>query len=323
MLQGFGIARQLDMDDEAERGNIDTARSHVSRHANPCSLVAQRLQRIVTLVLAVLARQRHSGKTALDQAGVKVADIITCGAKQHRGFGFVKAQQVDHRMFDVRRRDRHRLIGNINMALRIIDRGNAQGVLLIALGQCDDGLGHGCRKHHGAPRCWRRIEDFLKVITKAHVEHLVCLIEHGKLQRRQVKRAALEMIAQAARCADDDMRALIERAALFRWVHTANTSGDAGVERGEQPLKLTADLQSQFARRRDHQRQRGAGSGQGFRFGQQLHADGEAEGNGLARAGARRNDQIAIERARLDNRRLDRSRRGIALGRNGLGKRGR
>ena len=101
MLQNFGVARHLDVDDEAERGDIDPARGDVGRDAHPRAAIAQRLQRVVALVLAVLARQSDGSEAALDERGVEVADIVARGAEQHRRFGLVKPQQVDHRMFDV------------------------------------------------------------------------------------------------------------------------------------------------------------------------------------------------------------------------------
>ena len=42
----------------------------------------------------------------------------------------------------------------------------------------------------------RRVEDFLELFAKAHVEHLVGLVEHRHAQRRKVERAAFEMVAE-------------------------------------------------------------------------------------------------------------------------------
>ena len=55
MLQTFGIARQLDMNDERKVGQIDTTCSNVGRDTNACAPVAERLQGLVTLGLAMLA----------------------------------------------------------------------------------------------------------------------------------------------------------------------------------------------------------------------------------------------------------------------------
>ncbi len=251
-----------------------------------------------------------------------MADIVARRAEQHRGFGFMVAQQVDHRIFDIRRRNRHRLIDDIDMALLVIDGRNAQRFVLITLGQRDNRLGHGRRKQQRPAGSGGGVEDFLEIVAKAHVEHFVGLVEHGELQRRQVEHAAFEMIAQAARGADDDMRAGIERAAFARRVHAADASGDAQIHPRNQPGQLQADLQGQLAGRRDHQRQRRARRRQRGIVGQQLHPDGKAESHGLARAGARGNHQVAAQRFGLNDRRLDGGRLAIAPGGEGVGERG-
>src|SRR3546814_4280910 len=71
---------------------IDAARSDVGRDADLGAAVAQRLQRLVAFVLAMLARQGNRGETALDEARVKAADIVPRRAEQHRGFGIVKTE---------------------------------------------------------------------------------------------------------------------------------------------------------------------------------------------------------------------------------------
>ncbi len=157
----------------------------------------------------------------------------------------------------------------------------------------------------------RRVEDFLELLAKAHVEHLVGLVEHDDAKRGQVERAALQMIAKPARRADDDMRAALQRAALLHRVHAADAGDDAGAGGGVEPLQLLADLDRKLAGRRDHQAERLARPGRAVAF-QQLAGDGEAEGDGLARAGLRGNDQVAAIGLVLDDRRLDRGQRVIA-----------
>ena len=115
------------------------------------------------------------------------------------------------------------------------------------------------------------------------------------------------MVAQAARRADDDMRAMAEVAALLGRVHSAHAGGDAGARGAIEPFQLAADLQRQFARRCDHQRQRQA-------FAQQFARHGQAEGDGLARTGLRRHQKVAAMRFLLRDFALDRSQCFIALG---------
>ena len=87
-----------------------------------------------------------------------MADVVARGAEQHRGLGLVEAQQVDHRVLDVRRRDRDRLVGDVAVAAIVVDGRDAQRVVLVALGERDDRPRHGRREQQRAARrrAWRR-----------------------------------------------------------------------------------------------------------------------------------------------------------------------
>ncbi|EQB30589.1 hypothetical protein M529_19780 [Sphingobium ummariense RL-3] len=323
MLHRLRIAGQLDMHDQGERGQVDAARGDVGRDADPRPLVAQRLERVVALVLAMLARQRHGGEAPLGEAGVEVADIVARRAEQDRRFRLVEAQQVDHGIFDIRGGDGHRLIADVAMAPLLPDGGDAQRVTLVALRQRDDRLGHGGGKEQGAPVLRRRVEDLLQILAEAHVEHLVGFVENGRAQRGEIERAALQMIAQAARRADDDMRAAVQRPPFPAGVHAADAGRDPGARVAIEPFQFPADLQRQLARRRDDERQRGGGIGQLAIVAQQLARHGEAEGNGLARSGLRRDDEVAAGGLPLGDLRLDGGEGFIALGDERAGEDGR
>ena len=318
MLHRFRVTRQFDMHDQAERGQVDAARGDVSGDADAGALVAQRLQRMVALILAMLARQGHGRKAALGKARMQMADIVARGAEQDGCFRFMETQQVDHRILDVGRRHRHRLVADVAMAALFRHGRNAQRILLVPLGHRHDGLGHGGGKEQRAPIFGRAIEDRFQILAKAHVEHLVGFVQHHRSHGRQVQRAAFQMVAQAAGRADDDMRAMAEVAALLGRVHPAHAGGDAGARGAIEPFQLAADLQRQFARRCDHQRQRQAGNGQALRFAQQFARHGQAEGDGLARTGLRRHQKVAAMRFLLRDFALDRSQCFIALGDEGL-----
>ena len=293
MLQGFGIARQFNVNHQAEARQIDPARGDVGGHADPRPPVTQRLQRMVAFALAVLARQRHRVEPALEQAGMQAPDIVARGAEQDRGFRFVQPQQVDHGVFDVGRGHGHRLVADIAVAAFGRDRRYAQSICLVAPGQRGNRGRHRRREQHRAAFGRGAVENFLEVFAEAHVEHLVGLVEHDRAQSGQVERAAFEVVTQPARCAHDDVRAVVQGPPLAARVHAADTRGDARAGRGEEPFQLAADLQRQFARRRDYQRQRPAGSGQAFAVAQHHIGEGQPEGDGLARSRLGRHDQIA------------------------------
>ena len=168
------------------------------------------------------------------------------------------------------------------------------------------------RKQQSATLIRGRFENFFKIVAEAHVEHFVGFIEHDIAQAGEIECAAFEVIAQAARGADDDLGPVVECTAFLDCVHTADTRCDAQARLGEQPHQFAADLQRQFARGCDHQRQGAAAKAFGFGF-ENAFGHGDAKGNRLARAGLCRHEQIAVVRFGRQNGGLNRGRFGIAL----------
>ena len=54
MLERFCIARQLDVDHQRDRWQVDPACRDIGRHADSRALIAKCLQRMIAFVLAVL-----------------------------------------------------------------------------------------------------------------------------------------------------------------------------------------------------------------------------------------------------------------------------
>ena len=114
---------------------------------------------------------------------METADVIARRAEQHCGFGVVQAEQVDDRAFDIGGGDGDGLIGDVAMAAVLANSRNAQRVLLVALGELNDRIGDRGGEEQGAASRGGAVEDFLKVVAKAHVEHFVGFVEDGDTQR--------------------------------------------------------------------------------------------------------------------------------------------
>ena len=113
------------------------------------------------------------------------------------------------------------------------------------------------------------------------------------------------MIAQPARRADHDVRAGGQFALLTARVHAADAGNHARVRMLIEPGEFAMDLQRQFARRRDDQRQRGGGALEPLGAIQQVVRNRQTVGDSLARTGLRRNQQIAARGVIRKHRCLD------------------
>src|SRR3546814_16341720 len=101
-------------------------------------------------------------------------------------------------------------------------------------------------KKQGAVCLGRRVEDFLEVLAEPHVEHLVGLVEHRDAQAFEVERDAFEMVAQPPRRADDDLYALVQRAALAARVHAADAGSECRAGPWLGPAEFAPALSRQF-----------------------------------------------------------------------------
>ena len=158
------------------------------------------------------------------------------------------------------------------------------------LGQTRDLRRHGGREEQGLLARRRHLEDALDVGDEAHVQHAVGFIDDHDLHAGHQQLAALEMVQQASRRGDEDVRAALEVFDLRAVCAAAEHGGDvlAGVARN-----LHAgfrDLLRQFARGADHE---DAGLAAHFlRAAQAVHR-GKQERGGFARAGAGCGDDVA------------------------------
>ena len=198
---------------------------------------------------------------------------------------------------------------------------NAQRIALEITGQFGNFFRHGGRKHQGAAFGRGCVQDIFQILAEPQIKHLVRFIQNGGAQTRQIKRAAVDMVAQTPRRADNNMRATVQRALFGAVIHAADTSGDLRASGAVKPIQLAGDLQGQFARRGNHQGHRGVCIKQLVRATQQLIRNRDAKGHGLARPGLRRNQHIAVLGFGRQNRHLNGGKGFITLSRQCRGQR--
>src|SRR3546814_4841875 len=95
VLQCFSVARNVGVNDEAQIGQINTARCHVRRHAYTRTAVPQSLHGMIALILAMLARKRDSIEPALNKAGMQAPNAFARRAEDNGNVRFMETQKVD------------------------------------------------------------------------------------------------------------------------------------------------------------------------------------------------------------------------------------
>ncbi len=182
---------------------------------------------------------------------------------------------------------------------------DVQGLALVALRQLADGGREGGGDQVCAALGGRLLEDPLELLAEAHVEHLVGLVEDDRPEGSAVEGAALDVVEQAAGGADHDPRSAPQLPPL------AGHAGAAGADRHVhapdsrvEPAELALDLAGQLAGGGDDEHARTGGPLSRRR--DQLLRHGEAQGDGLARPGLGRDQEVAPLRVALEHGALDR-----------------
>jgi hypothetical protein len=183
-----------------------------------------------------------------------------------------------------------------------LGRGIARGALAVALGAgrvaVGEALGLFAHALHAG-------EDVADVVAEADVEHAVDLVEHDEADVVEVDDPPVQHVDHPAGGADDDLRVVLEELHLdgdfLPAVHRDGTDGGVLPE----PLDFDVHLHGQFAGGDENDRLRR----------QALAAVGkqrDAEGGGLAGAGAGLAEDVGAGQGAGDQQRLD-FRRGDVL----------
>ena len=78
-----------------------------------------------------------------------------------------------------------------------------------------DRLGVRCTKQQRLPFRRNVGKDRINLIHESHIQHSVCFIEHERMQRTEINGAAAQVFVHAPWCADNDVRAALQRRRLI------------------------------------------------------------------------------------------------------------
>ena len=173
-------------------------------------------------------------------------------------------------------------------------------VVQILSGDLADRGGHGGREQRDLLVLWSVGENALDIFGETHLQHLVGFVEDEVVQMREIQGATFEVIDDAARCADHDVRSA-PQAGQLHGVGLAAIDRQHGDPRQMRPVPAEGlgNLQSQFAGRGQHQRL-GVLAG-----GVDARQDRDGERRGLSGAGLGEADHVGTGQQGRDGGRLD------------------
>ena len=161
-------------------------------------------------------------------------------------------------------------------------------------------------------------EDLLDVVDEPHVEHLVALVQHAEPQVPQLERAALQVVLDSPRSADDDVDAAAERAFLGLVLRPPVQTQARQAVRSPDGLEVRRDLLGELAGRGQDDAARRAAVGAALRrvavppLGgnpREPLDDREDKRERLAAAGPCPSDDVRAVEDQVERRRLDREQR--------------
>ncbi len=276
------VGGRVHVDDQVQIVDVDAPRRHVRRDERGDLAVLELVQRPVALRLGTSAVQGRGAHTAGEEPlreavgaalGVHEHDHATVAGRDAGGHGLL-VRLVRH--------VQHVVLHGGDGAGRRVDRVHDR-VGEEHLDQPVDVLVEGRREQHPLPVRLDLLEECDDLRHEAHVGHLVGLVQDGDGHRVQSAVTALDEVLEAAGRGDQDFGTAAQRTGLPADRHAADDGGDAQVHGGRVRGQRVGDLLGEFPGGDEDERQRGVRLGAASRgAGEQR----EAEGQGLARAGA-------------------------------------
>ena len=249
----FRVGRHVDVDDGRQAGDVEAARGDIGRHQHRAALVGKAHQHLVALALLEFPIQREGAEALLLQRHHEPAAL---------GFGIAESQCAGRTEMIEQQADRvaalavvHLVPALLDLAARVLGRDLHRDRVAHEL-RCElgDAIGIGGRKEQGLAHC-RALPGYGDdVVEETHVQHAVGFVEHQRVERVELQAGAFEVVHHAARCADHDMRAMLQGGELAAQRHTATQSHHLDiVVRPRQPSNFGRDLVGQLACRAQHQ----------------------------------------------------------------------
>ena len=297
------ILRQRVIDYVCEVYDVDTARRNVRSHQDVGLARLELAQNLLALRLRHIAVQTFGRIASLLQT---VRDLID------RNLRATKDNAIELRLHIDNASQRIELITLAHLEIDLIGQIrcnllslNSQQLRLthIRLRQTHNSFGHRCREQQHTTLLVHCRHNRLDILDETHIEHLVSLVQHHIIDRREVERAATDVVQHSTGCTHNDIDTARQTTQLLADRRTAIDCRHRHTFFVVERDQLLGHLQRQLARGHQYNRLNVT------RFGRQQLQQRQSECRRFARTRLSLRDQVLTlaeqcgDRQSLDRRR--------------------
>ena len=208
----FRILRNIKVDNVGDVVNVDTAGSNVGSNQHINSALAEFLHYTVTLVLAQVAMQALSHVATAGKCDRQVINTLFGTAEDNQLAVDFCVQQTAQAFnlilgFEI-------ILLNQRYSQLFLGNGYILRRLHVLLGQAQNRTGHGCGEQQSLAFSRQAAHNFFDIINKAHIQHFVGLVQYQEFDMVQTDSAAVDMVNQASRSADNNLHIVAQRTNL-------------------------------------------------------------------------------------------------------------
>ena len=296
------------MEHQVDLGDVQSTGRDVRGHEHRRAAGPEAREHPLALGLGHVAVQRLARH--VQRHGRSDLIAIPLGLREHDGLApvGVHGDQVDQNGPPRRARHLHAVRRDVLVELSrraLADVIDVDRVLQVLVDERLDPLGDGGREHHRLPLLGHKLEDILHVLLEPNVEHLVGLVEHHKLDIREIQRPLLDEINHTPGRSHRDIDTTLQHPLLR---HDARAAVEASHKEVTcNGLHLAFHLLGQLPRRGQHDALRRAPPRLALAAERVLDPldDGQGEGQRLSASGLGTRDDVPSRLDRLEHELLD------------------
>ena len=296
----FGVGGDVEVHHMADAVDVEAAGGHIGRDEDVELAALELPDGALASGLGQVAVDGGCGPAACPQLlGERFRLVL--GADEHdHPVEVLDLKDARERVHLARVGDDRVAVGDVGGCRRLALDHHFERVDQVGAGQRPDLTGHGGGEQRHLLVRGGVGQDLLDVLSEAHVEHLVGLIEHEEPQLRQVEGAALQVVDDASRGAHHHVDAAGQRSQLDAVALAAVHGQQTHLQVRGVRFERLADLKREFAGGSQHERLRV------LVLAFEPLQDRQREGGGLAGTGLGEADDVTASQQCGDRFGLDR-----------------